>query len=144
LSLLGVRAAGRRTMKTEPLPGSLLTVTSPPIIRASLRVMARPRPVPPKCCAVEASAWLDSSDRFACCADVLPLAGSMTADSTKVLPLLTLCAASLISPTLVNLQALLRSLPQSHWIDGQCAEVLLGIDDEAVLVLLGQLSGGIE
>ena len=39
--------AGRRTVKTEPLPGSLVTVTSPPIMRASLRVMARPRPVPP-------------------------------------------------------------------------------------------------
>jgi hypothetical protein len=38
-------------MKTEPLPGSLSTVTSPPIMRASLRVMARPSPVPPKRCA---------------------------------------------------------------------------------------------
>jgi hypothetical protein len=28
---------GRRTVKTEPLPGSLVTVTSPPIMRASLR-----------------------------------------------------------------------------------------------------------
>jgi hypothetical protein len=27
---------GRRTVKTEPLPGSLVTVTSPPIMRASL------------------------------------------------------------------------------------------------------------
>ena len=39
--------AGRRTVKTEPLPGSLVTVTSPPIMRASLREMARPSPVPP-------------------------------------------------------------------------------------------------
>jgi hypothetical protein len=38
---------GRRTVNTEPLPGALATVTSPPIMRASLRVMARPRPVPP-------------------------------------------------------------------------------------------------
>jgi hypothetical protein len=30
---------GRRTVKTEPLPGSLVTVTSPPIARARLRVM---------------------------------------------------------------------------------------------------------
>src|SRR5262249_8859310 len=37
---------GRRTVKTEPLPASLVTVTSPPIRRASLRVMARPSPVP--------------------------------------------------------------------------------------------------
>src|SRR6266700_2353804 len=48
---------GRRTVKTEPLPGSLVTVTSPPIMRASLRVMARPSPVPPYCRAVEESAW---------------------------------------------------------------------------------------
>jgi hypothetical protein len=47
---------GRRTVKTEPLPGSLVTVTSPPIMRASLRAMARPSPVPPKFCAVAASA----------------------------------------------------------------------------------------
>ena len=45
---------GRRTVKAEPLPGSLVTVTSPPIMRASLRVMARPRPVPPNRCAVVA------------------------------------------------------------------------------------------
>jgi hypothetical protein len=44
----GVAPAGRRTVNTEPLPGSLVTVTSPPIMRASLRVMASPRPVPPK------------------------------------------------------------------------------------------------
>ncbi len=36
---------GRRTVNTEPLPGSLATVTSPPIMRASLRDRARPRPV---------------------------------------------------------------------------------------------------
>src|SRR5262249_21931040 len=38
---------GSRTVNTEPLPISLATVTSPPIRRASLRVMARPSPVPP-------------------------------------------------------------------------------------------------
>src|SRR5262245_24591967 len=49
---------GKRTVNTDPLPGSLATVTSPPIMRASLRVMARPSPVPPKRCAVVLSAWL--------------------------------------------------------------------------------------
>src|SRR5262245_59584811 len=48
---------GRRTVNTEPLPGSLVTVTSPPIMRASLRVMAKPRPVPPYCRAVEESTF---------------------------------------------------------------------------------------
>src|SRR5262249_50645669 len=46
---------GRRTVNTDPLPGSLVTVTSPPIMRASLREIARPSPVPPKRCAVVAS-----------------------------------------------------------------------------------------
>src|SRR5260370_309331 len=32
-------------------------------------------------------------------------------------------------------------LPQPHGVHGQCAKVLLGVNDEAVLVLLGQLSG---
>jgi hypothetical protein len=41
------RPPGKRTVNTDPLPGSLVTVTSPPILRASLREMARPRPVPP-------------------------------------------------------------------------------------------------
>src|SRR5262249_11158408 len=35
-----------------------------------------------------------------------------------------------------------QDLPQPHRVHGQCAEVLLSIDDEAVLVLLGKLSGG--
>jgi hypothetical protein len=38
---------GSRTVNTEPLPGSLDTVTSPPIMRANLRERVRPRPVPP-------------------------------------------------------------------------------------------------
>src|SRR5262249_23446879 len=46
--LTAFRPPGRRTVNTEALPGSLFSVTSPPIMRASLRVMARPRPVPPK------------------------------------------------------------------------------------------------
>ena len=35
-----------------------------------------------------------------------------------------------------------QNLPQPHGVHGQCAEVLWGINDEAVLVLLGKLSGG--
>ena len=37
----GVAPPGSRSVNAEPLPGSLVTVTSPPIMRASLRVMAR-------------------------------------------------------------------------------------------------------
>ena len=39
---------GRRTVKIEPLPASLATVTSPPIMRATLRVMASPQSGAPK------------------------------------------------------------------------------------------------
>src|SRR5258706_9577778 len=46
-SCLAIALAGRRTVKIEPLPISLVTVTSPPIMRASLRERARPSPVPP-------------------------------------------------------------------------------------------------
>src|SRR5262245_45217343 len=101
---------GSRTVNTEPLPGSLVTVTSPPIMRASLRVMARPSPVPPNFCAVAASAWVNSSNSLSCCSAVMPMPVSETTNSTKLLPLLSLRAASLTSPALVNLQALLRRL----------------------------------
>src|SRR5262245_31204070 len=71
---------------------------------------------------------------------------SETANSTKLLPLLTLRAASLTSPALVNLQALLNKLSRicrsRMGSTGQRAEVLLGVNDEAVLVLLGELSRG--
>jgi hypothetical protein len=45
-------------VNVEPLPDALTTVTSPRIMRASLRVIASPRPELPKRCAVEASAWV--------------------------------------------------------------------------------------
>src|SRR5262249_34306906 len=35
-----------------------------------------------------------------------------------------------------------QDLPQPHGIDGRCSEVLWSVNDEAVLVLLGKLSGG--
>src|SRR5262249_26204169 len=76
----------------------------------SLRVMARPRPVPPKRCAVVASAWLNSSNSLACCSGVMPMPVSATANSTQRPPLATLRARNVTSPSLVNLQALLRRL----------------------------------
>ncbi len=38
---------GRRMVKTEPLPSSLLTLTEPPCTCTMCLTMARPRPVPP-------------------------------------------------------------------------------------------------
>ena len=133
-------------MNTEPLPGSLVTVTSPPIMRASLRVMARPRPVPPKRCAVVLSAWVNSSNSFACCSGVMPTPVSETDSSIHWQPSATLRAPSLISPSLVNLQALLNRLskicrsrmgstvstPRFSW----------SFDDKLVVVLLSELTRG--
>jgi hypothetical protein len=46
-AVVSAEPSGRRSVNTEPLPGALTTVTSPPIMRASLRVIASPpRPVP--------------------------------------------------------------------------------------------------
>src|SRR5215469_3513731 len=97
---------GRRTVKTEPLPGSLATVTSPPIMRASLRVIARPRPVPPYRCAVDESACVNSANSLACCSGVLPMPVSATAISIQLRPSTAFLTRSLTSPCLVNLQAL--------------------------------------
>jgi hypothetical protein len=69
---------GKRTVKTEPLSGSLATVTSPPIMRASLRESARPSPVPPERRAVSESAWVKSWNSFACCWAVSPMLVSAT------------------------------------------------------------------
>src|SRR5260370_16831057 len=64
---------GKRTVNIDPLPGSLVTVTSPPIMRASLRGMASPRPGPPKRRAVAASAWPNAPHSFAPCPPSLPI-----------------------------------------------------------------------
>lgn len=40
-------ASARSNQNTEPLPGSLSTRSSLPCARSSLRLMARPRPLPP-------------------------------------------------------------------------------------------------
>ena len=45
------------TTKTDPWPGVLRTVMSPPIMRASVREISRPRPEPPTRRRSELSAW---------------------------------------------------------------------------------------
>src|SRR5262249_24606727 len=104
----GVASLGSRTVNTEPFPGSLVTVTSPPIMRASLREMARPSPVPPYRRAVSESAWVKSWNSFACCSAVIPMPVSATASSTQSRPSATLRIRSATSPSFVNLQALLK------------------------------------
>ena len=133
-------------MNTEPLPGSLVTVTSPPIMRASLRVMARPSPVPPNCWAVEASAWVNSWNSFACCSGVMPMPVSETASSIQSRPSAHPARPQPTSPSLVNLQALLSRLSRiCRSRIGSTVSVprfARRLDHEAVLVLLGELARG--
>ena len=138
---------GRRTVKIEPLPASLVTLTSPPIMRASLRVMASPRPVPPKRRAVEESAWVNSSNSFACCSGVMPMPVSATANSTTLWPSTRRGATVRVtSPFLVNLQALLSRL--SRICRRRIGSTVIGAEvggtfhHETVAVLLRELARG--
>jgi hypothetical protein len=75
----------------------------------------------------------------------MPMPVSETANSTKLLPLLTLRAASDLARfgELAGIaQQVQEYLSQPHGVHRQCAEVLLGVNDQAVLVLLGKLPGG--
>src|SRR5262245_27629866 len=76
-------------------------------MRASLREMARPSPVPPYRRAVRESAWVKSWKSFACCSAVMPIPLSATASSTHSRPSATLRTRSATSPSFVNLPALL-------------------------------------
>src|SRR5262245_3944353 len=115
-------------------------------MRASLRVMASPRPVPPKRCAVVASAWLNSLKSFACCSGVMPMPLSATATSIQSRPSTNLRACSLTSPSFVNLQALLNRLNRicrsrmGSTVREPTSSRDLGC--EAVFVLVGELSRG--
>src|SRR5215470_5248144 len=71
-------------------------------MRASLRLMARPRPVPPNFRAVNESACVNSANSFACCSGVMPMPVSDTASSIQWPPFTTLRALSLTSPCLVK------------------------------------------
>ena len=53
----------------------------PPIISQNLRVIVRPRPVPPYLRVVDASAWVKASNTFATCSGVIPMPESFTANS---------------------------------------------------------------
>ena len=72
------RRAGRRMVKVEPLPGSLSTVMSPPIIWQKRWLIASPSPVPPYLRVVEASACVNAWNSFAICSGVMPMPVSLT------------------------------------------------------------------
>src|SRR6516164_3855524 len=100
-------------------------------MRASLRVMARPRPVPPKRRAVAASAWWNSSNSFACCSAVMPMPVSTTASSIPLPPLTTLrlqLDLTLFGELAGIAQQVEQYLPQPHGVHGEDTQVLLGVD----------------
>src|SRR5262249_47769837 len=140
----GSGPAGSRTVNTEPLPGPLATVTSPPIMRASLRVMASPRPVPPYFFAVDASAWENSWNNLASCSGVMADAGVGDREVDHVTPIADLARAQAHLAPLGELagiaQQIEQNLPQPQRVDVKRAEVGGRIDDEPVLVPLGELA----
>ena len=73
-----------RSVNVEPRPGSLSTVTSPPIMRANRRVIARPSPVPPYRLLVAESACANASNSLAICACVMPMPESVTRNAMSV------------------------------------------------------------
>src|SRR5439155_15212723 len=137
---------GRRTVKTEPLPSSLVTVTSPPIMRASLRVMASPSPVPPNFCAVEASAVAELLEQLRLLLRGHADAGVGDGELDEVAAIAHLACRKFDFARFGELAGIAeeieQDLPQPHGVHGQSAKVLLGFDDEPILVLLGKLSGG--
>ena len=77
---------------------------------------------------------MKSWNSFACCSAVKPMPVSATANPQRDVALFRELAGIA--------QQIEQDLPQPHGVHGQCAEILLGVNDEAVLVLLGKLSGG--
>ncbi len=72
--------------KVEPSPSRLAsTVMSPPIMRASWREIARPRPEPPNLRVVATSAWVKTLKSFSVTSLLMPMPGSMTVDRDRAL-----------------------------------------------------------
>src|SRR5262249_48249941 len=136
---------GKRTVNTEPLPCSLFTVTSPPIMRASLRVMAKPRPVPPYSCGrgIGLGEFLEQLGLLlGCHAD----AGIGHRDLDPVAAVDHPFDAQLDFALLGELagiaQQIEQDLSQPHGIDRQAAKILRAFNHEAILILLRQRPRG--
>ena len=137
---------GRRTVNTEPLPGSLATVTSPPIMRASLRAMARPRPVPPKRCAVVAIRLAELLEQLRLLlrghADAGVGDGQLDPVAAVPDPARLQLDLALFGELAGIAQEIEQNLPQPHGVHGQGTKVLLCFDHQPVLILLGELTCG--
>ena len=107
--------AGRRMVKVEPLPSSLWTAISPPIIWQKRRLIASPSPVPPYLRVVEGSACTNSWNKRPTCSGDIPMPVSATVIVTSARPRSVTRATSTVTrPRSVNLLALLTRL-SSAW-----------------------------
>ncbi len=100
--------AGTSNQNVEPSPSPLLNPTSPPIMSASARVIARPRPDPPNRRAVEPSACVKRWNSEACAAAGMPTPVSCTSKRTRRAPSGPSCTVRPTStpPSWVNFTAL--------------------------------------
>ena len=98
--------------KVEPLPTSLSTQISPPIISTSWREIARPRPVPPYWRVVELSPWVKGKKSRSSCSCDMPMPLSRTQKCSTTLAASRDCTSQPIStsPRSVNLMALVPRL----------------------------------
>ena len=100
-------------VKVLPRPASLSTVTSPPIIRQSRRLSARPRPVPPYLRVVAASAWEKASKSRASCSGVMPMPVSLTRNTIQSCPsLASRATASEIVPSIGELAGVAQEVEE--------------------------------
>src|SRR6516165_3987257 len=136
---------GRRTVKTEPLPGSLVTVTSPPIMRE----LARDGKAEPRAAEALSGRGIGLGELLEQLRLLLRGHANTGVSDRELDPVATVGDPARPQPDLAFLgelagiaQQVEQYLPQPHGVHGQRAEVVLGVNDEAVLVLLGKLSSG--
>src|SRR5262245_39458634 len=98
-------------------------------MRASLRVMARPSPVPPYRRAVSESAWVKSWNNLACCSAVRPIPGIRDRKLDPVVPVCHLARPqrdlALFGELAGIAQEIEQDLLEPHGVRGERAHVLL-------------------
>ena len=118
-------------MNVLPLPSSLSTVMSPPIMWQKWRLMASPSPVPPYLLAIEGSAWVNGRNSFFSCSGPIPIPVSrMRKWIHSIVSTRQRSTFKVISPFSVNFDALLSRL-NKHWrtlvtsvsIDPRCSPI---------------------
>ncbi len=83
LAMRSIWGASTSNQKVEPFPSALTNPTSPPMIWAIARVIARPRPDPPNCRDVDPSACWKRWNNAACAAGAIPTPLSSTSKRNR-------------------------------------------------------------